>query len=133
MMKNSKALKRYYRQIRSWLPVSIRQKKQIIRDLRSSIDAFLDAHPQADLQEIQAHFGTPSVIAAAYVDNTDTATLLRDLRVRRRIFAAVIAGVLIFLFVATTVITWEIVEYSAELNGGTTTAVEQEKPPFSEP
>lgn len=126
MQKNSKALKRYYRAIRSWLPVSWRQKNQIITDLRGSIGAYLDAHPEADLQEIQTHFGSPTSIAAAYVDNTDTATLLRDLRIRKRVFTIVIATALSILLAVAGALAWEIVEYDADLNGRLTNSIVDE-------
>ena len=117
MQKNSNALKRYYREIRSWLPVSSRQKDKIVGDLSSSIDAYLDTHPEADLQEIQAHFGTPSSIAAAYVDNTDTATLLRDLRIRKRIVTAVVACVLVIILLVLGTLALELTDYSNAVDG----------------
>ena len=117
MMKNSSALKRYYREIRSWLPVSSRQKNKIVGDLSSSIDAYLDTHPEADLQEIQAHFGNPSSIASAYVDNANTADLLRGLRIRKRIVTAVVVGVLVIILLVLGTLAFELTDYSNAVDG----------------
>ena len=123
MMKNSSALKRYYREIRSWLPVSSGQKNKIVGDLSSSIDAYLDTHPEADLQEIQAHFGNPSSIASAYVDNADTVDLLRDLRIRKRTVFAVVVGVLTALFLVISTLALEVTKFHDIVNGGITETI----------
>ena len=123
MKKNNCALRRYYREIRSFLPVSRKQKNKVIADLQGSIDAYLDANPEADMQAIQAHFGTPNSIAAAYVDNADTADLLRDLRVRKKILAAVFAGVLVVVLILTAVVVREVVKYDAEIGGSITESI----------
>ena len=125
MQKDSNALKRYYREIRSWLPVSSRQKDKIVGDLSSSIDAYLDTHPEADLQEIQAHFGNPSSIASAYVDNANTVDLLRGLRIRKRIVTAVVAGVLVIILLVIGTLALELTDHFKTANGSITETVTQ--------
>ena len=85
----NRSLKQYYRQVRRWLPCSRKLKKQILAQIESSISAYLQEHPSADIAEIKARFGEPQQIAAAHVDELDTADLLRDLRVKRKVVGIV--------------------------------------------
>ena len=81
--------RRYLRQVRTWLPCSGTMKRQIMEKIRSSISRFLEEEPSADYDSIVSRFGTPQQIASAYVDEQDTEVLLRKLRIKRRIVAAV--------------------------------------------
>lgn len=101
-------LRRYYRRIRGWLPCSGKMKKQIIREIRSSVEGYLAENPQADFAQIEARFGDPKIIASAYVDDMDTGALLRSLRIRRRIVTMVSCMVLVVLvswgiYIATSI------------------------------
>lgn len=64
-----------------------------MEQLQGSVQDYLDQNPGADTAQVRAHFGAPEAIAAAYVDELGTDTLLRDLRVRRKI-VSIIAGVM---------------------------------------
>lgn len=96
--------RRYLRQVRTWLPCGGTMKRQIMEKIRSSISRFLEEKPSADYDSIVFRFGTPQQIASAYVDEQDTEVLLRKLRIKRRIVAAVCctaaACVVIWLSVA---------------------------------
>lgn len=96
--------RRYLRQVRGWLPCAGKMKRQIMEEIRSSVSHYLEEEPNADYQAIVARFGSPQQIASAYVDEQDTAEILRQLRIKRRIFAAVcctaVACVAIWLSVA---------------------------------
>lgn len=96
--------RRYLRQVRTWLPCGGTMKRQIMEKIRSSISRFLEEEPSADYDSIVFRFGTPQQIASAYVDEQDTEVLLRKLRIKRRIVAAVCctaaACVVIWLSVA---------------------------------
>lgn len=52
-------LKHYYREIKSYLPCSRKEKKRILKEIRGNVDSFLEDHPEADFEAIQTHFGTP--------------------------------------------------------------------------
>ncbi|MBR2888869.1 MAG: hypothetical protein IKC09_01165 [Oscillospiraceae bacterium] len=107
----------YFRQIRGWLPCSRRLKNQILEPLEASVDEFIQKNPDANLAQIQAHFGTPEQIAAACVDEMDPGVLIRDLRVRRRVVAIVSA---VAAFVVATwlgVVGWAIVNELNHVNG----------------
>ena len=97
------ALRRYYRRIKSWLPCSRQQKKEILEKIKSNVSDYLEENPEADFRQVQAWFGAPESIAAAYVDEMDTTALLSGLRIRRKILAMV-AGL-----AALIVISWGMV------------------------
>ncbi len=84
-------VKRYLRQVRSWLPCSRKLKNRIMGQIHSSVSAYAEQTPGADFDRLQIHFGTPQQIASAYVESMGTDTLLRDLRIRRKI-VSIVAG-----------------------------------------
>ncbi|MBR5570396.1 MAG: hypothetical protein IKW10_05830 [Oscillospiraceae bacterium] len=92
-MKINRQLRRYYWQIRRWLPCGHKQKNRYIRELSESINAFLQQESNADFQTVLARFGSPLQIASAYVDEMDTEKLLKRLQLRRRIMTVILVGV----------------------------------------
>ena len=94
---------------------------------------YLDANPEADMQAIQAHFGTPNSIAATYVDNADTADLLRDLRIRKKIVAIVVAGVLLVVLAIVATLSLELRSHFVIVNGSTTESITQNEKPVPIP
>lgn len=93
MSNSNAACKRYCTQVQSWLPCSRKLKRQIMERLTDSINAYLEQEPGTDFEQLQAHFGTPETIAAAYIDEMGTDVLLQDLRIRRKI-VSIVAGVM---------------------------------------
>lgn len=103
------SLNRYYRQIKSWLPCSRKLKNALISRLKESIQAYLDANPEADLDQVQARFGAPETIATAYVEEMGTDKLLRDLRIRRKVVTLVAGTMAVVLSLWLGVVGWAIV------------------------
>lgn len=103
------SLNRYYRQIKSWLPCSRKLKNALIFRLKESIQAYLDANPEADLDQVQARFGAPETIATAYVEEMGTDKLLRDLRIRRKVVTLVAGTMAVVLSLWLGVVGWAIV------------------------
>ena len=118
---NSIKLRGYYSSIRSWLPCPRKLKRIILSDIRENVNAFLEENPSANLDQIKKHFGQPQQIAANYVSDLDMPKLLRDLRLRRRIFTAVITAVTAALIAALLMWGWgirqSIIETHNESNG----------------
>lgn len=94
-------LRRYYRQIKSFLPCSRKDKKRCLQDLKADVDIFLQQDPQADIQTVRDRFGTPRQIAAVFVEEMDTGLLLKRLRIRRRVVAIVMSAALIIAGIYT--------------------------------
>ncbi len=117
MTRNDPALRRYYREVRGWLPGTRKMKREILDQVRSSIEAYLEEEPGADMAGVEARFGSPQAIAAASVEARDTGELLRDLRIKRRI-VSMVAGVLAAaLILWAGVVTWGAIQTYRSLNG----------------
>ncbi len=92
-----RALKHYLRQVKSVLP-SRELKKRLIPQINQSICNYIEAHPDADMTMLQEHFGTPMQIAGSYLYEQETAALLRNLSIRKKILA-IVSGVLAAMIV----------------------------------
>ena len=118
---NSIKLHGYYSSIRSWLPCPRKMKRIILSDIRENVEFYLEENPDATIAQIQNHFGNPQQIAASYVSDLDMTKLLRDLRLRKRIFTAVITAVSAALIAALLLWGWgvrqSIIETRNESNG----------------
>ena len=105
----NRAARRYLREVRSLLPAG-RMKRRITEQITCCVSDFLEQEPDADAAALQARFGPPQAIAAAFIESLGTAELLQRLKLRRRITTAVVAGLLTVLFVWAAFITWSVVK-----------------------
>ena len=101
-----RAARRYYRKVQSWLPGG-KMRRYVMTQIRETVQEFVQEHPDADGAAIQAQLGTPQEIAAAYVENMETAAVLKGLRIRRRVLFAVCATMLAILISWTVLVTVE--------------------------
>lgn len=101
-----RAARRYYRKVRSWLPGG-KMRRYVMTQIRETVQEFVQEHPDADVAAIQAQLGTPQEIAAAYVENMETAAVLKGLGIRRRVLFAVCATMLAILISWTVLVTVE--------------------------
>ena len=99
-----RAARRYYRKVRSWLPGG-KMRRYVMTQIRETVQEFVQEHPEADVAAIQAQLGTPQEIVAAYVENMETAAVLKGLRIRRRVLFAVCATMLAILISWTVLVT----------------------------
>lgn len=115
---NSEALfRRYYRQIRSLLPCSRKEKRRILNEIKTNIAAYREQHPEAEPNAVLTHFGTPLTIAAAYIDQMDTAALLKGLQLRRKILSIVLILAAVILVTWLGTVTWAIINEIYSSNG----------------
>ena len=114
---NKTEITQYCREVRSYLPCSFREKRRIIRQIQDNISLYLQDHPDADMQQIRAHFGTPNQIAAACVEDMETAVLLRSLRTRKKIVTAIAAGVLSIVILSLSYIGFRIDRFMDSIEG----------------
>ena len=99
-----RAARRSCRKVRSWLPGG-KMRRYVMTQIRETVQEFVQEHPDADVAAIQAQLGTPQEIAAAYVENMETAAVLKGLRIRRRVLFAVCATMLAILISWTVLVT----------------------------
>lgn len=106
---------RYVRAVSSWLPCSRKQKRQIKLALRQRLEEYISSGGNA--AALETHFGTPNVIAAAYVDDMDTGELLQALRYRRRIVRIITVGIVAALAIFTAALCVELYDNHLAMNG----------------
>lgn len=115
-LKNRQARK-YCRLVRSFLPCSVKQHRQILGEIKSNLSAYLEENPSASFKEIENRFGTPRQIAVAHVEEMGTEELLKQLRVRKRIFSIICAGVALALLIWASMVTAVYIESQKIDNG----------------
>ena len=86
------ALKEYYRSIQKLLPCSLCQKRKLMKDIRCSVDSFLQEHPDATFETVSAHFGTPQQIAESYIEEMSPQELQQQAKVKKRIVGIIAAA-----------------------------------------
>ena len=97
MKEQAKLIKKYCREIRKWLPCSWKLKKRIISEISDNVAHYLSDIPTATYSDIEQRFGTPKQIATTYINEMDTAELLENLRVKRKITTAIISTCLVLI------------------------------------
>lgn len=120
MKEREKSIKKYYRKIRSLLPCNRKTKAAIMQQISENIEGYLSENPNAGFEEIQTQFGAPETIAAAYVESTGTAEILKSLHVRSRIATAatvVITVALVALLGWSFFLRWAAVEAEKSMSG----------------
>ena len=105
MSSDDSALKRYIRSIGCEIP-SGKMRKRIILQIRDSIFAYIQENPEADVETVRSHFGTPEEIAASYLYAQETPVLLRKMSTNRRILAIVAGVMAVVLVLWIGVIAW---------------------------
>ena len=109
-------LKKYYRQVRRLLPCTRKTKAAIMQQIYDNVEGYLAEHPAADFAQLQAQFGAQESIAAACVESTGTAEILKSLQMRRRIVSILAAVGLAALLVWTAYVIWTAVKVNRVLN-----------------
>lgn len=104
-------LKKYYRAIKREMLCPGDTKARICKDIENDINAYLQENPDADFPAIEAHFGSPRQICAAYVEEMPTPELMKKLKIRKRITVSVCATVLVAAIAAVTI--WAVAVASA--------------------
>ena len=99
MNSNDSALKRYIRSIGCEIP-SGKMWKRIVPQIRDSIFAYIQENPEADVEAVRSHFGTPEEIAASYLYAQETPVLLRKMSINKKVLA-IVAGL-----AATILVIW---------------------------
>lgn len=70
--------------------------------ITARVEEWCQANPACTYPELEAHFGAPQQIAAAYIENVDSGELLRDLHIKRRVVTVVSVALV------TAVLVWAI-------------------------
>ncbi len=117
MDRDNAAVRRYLRQVRSWLPCGGKPKRDIIDRIRANVADYALECPKPDYDAIVARFGTPQQIAATYVDEMETAELLDHLRIRRIIVRIISVTAAIFVAIWLGVVTMAATSHYEQMDG----------------
>lgn len=109
-------VRRYCRTVGRYLPCSPKHKKRILGELQQQIDVFL--LNSADSSEtLEDHFGLPQEVAASYVDDMNTAELLKALHVRKRVVTGIVAGIVMLLLIWIIALSVQVLDYHQAVTG----------------
>ena len=128
MRKRQRQVNRYVRAVGSYLPCAEKHKKQLLTALRSEAEAYCAETRDADLE---ARFGTPQQVAAAYVDAMSTQELLAALR-RRQVLTILIAAVLAALLLWVAALCVSLYDYHQAYYGWSETSIIEEPSPYGQ-
>lgn len=120
MNEREKKLKQYYRKVNALLPCNKKTKAAIMQQIRDNTTAYITENPKVGFDQIEAQFGAPETIAAAYVESTGTAEILKSLYSRRKLSTAVtvvIAVAITALFAWLAFLGWAAVEAEKSMGG----------------
>lgn len=110
-------LMRYLWEVREELPGNRRQKKQILSRVESSVRDFVIKNSGADYNAIVSRFGTPTQIAESNIAEMDTAELLGNLQIHRRIVVIILAAATLLVMVRFGFRLAAYLEYYKKVNG----------------
>lgn len=97
-------LKRYYRAIKRELLCPREIKRKILDELQQNISSYQEETPNADLEAIQKHFGTPRQIANAYLEEMSVPELSKNLRIRKKIIAIILVTLITAISILGTAV-----------------------------
>lgn len=97
--------KRYLRRVTAALRACGVYRKSVAKGIRADLEDYLDEHPDATEQALQAHFGHPEEYVKEFLSGMDSEELARDLSAKRLRgkLAVIIAVVLVVLAVALVI------------------------------
>lgn len=87
-----KELKTYYRDVQKALPCSACQRRKLMQDIRCAVSGYLQEHPEADIETVTAHFGTPQQIAETYLAEMPPQKLQDQLKIKKWIIGIIAAA-----------------------------------------
>lgn len=105
-----KEIKRYVNNISKQIPKNYPNKRTLMNVLRFNLDDFLSEHPESTMDNIIEEFGSPTKIAASFMEELPEADIVATMQKRRKIFTImfVVCFVcfIIFIFILRYVYDW---------------------------
>lgn len=100
---NSKTIQQYCKAVKKELSCPGKIKKDLIIRLTPDLEMFAEENPNASLEDISAHFGSPKEVAESYLASLDEEELKKRINKAKRIWITVIAvcAAILLLFIAT--------------------------------
>ncbi len=104
-MKNEALIKEYVSAVSGAVICNSKKKRRLLAQLRQDAEAFVAENEGATRQELEAFLGSPEVIAASVIVNSESSEIKSNISLRKTVAAAVLAALLIYLiFVAVSLV-----------------------------
>lgn len=98
--------KRYLRRVTAALRACGVYRKSVAKGIRADLEDYLDEHPDATEQALQAHFGHPEEYVKEFLAGMDSEELARDLSAKRLRGKLAVAVAVVLLVLAVGVALW---------------------------
>ena len=87
-------LKQYFKQIKLLLPIYGKEEKVFINDLKKTVDAYVEEHPDCTYADILERFEEPAEVVYNYISSLDQHALCKRISLRKTIKRAIIIVVI---------------------------------------
>lgn len=99
-------LKRYYKQINSYIPKKYPHRQDIISSIHQDISSYVAEHPDISYEDIITHFGTPEEMTLSFAESLSLEDIISTSRKQHRIHIIFISISFVFLCVLTALISY---------------------------
>ena len=117
MRNTNKQVKDYLKQIRSHLPCSRKERKQIMAGISNEVNLYLEQEPDSGTEELWARFGAPEAIAASCVEEMGISEIMKRLQQRKRILGGVLGAIALVFLCWSLWLCSEVIDYSYYVDG----------------
>lgn len=97
-------LKRYDKQINSYIPKDYPHRREIISSIRQDISSYVSEHPDIFYEDIIEHFGTPEEMTLSFAESLSMEDIVLTSRRQRKIHAIFISISIILLGILSALI-----------------------------
>ena len=92
----NKEVKKYIKDINSYLICDCSTRNKFIGDLKSDIDEYIEGNSVTDFDSVYNHFGEPRDIAKGFLENADIKKIKRKMDITRVALIAVIVALVMW-------------------------------------
>ena len=89
-----RALKKYYKEIRSFLIVRTKESQKFMAEFCSSVEDYIEANKIQTVDAVKEHFGTPEEIAKAFLETAQLGYIRKRVRIKNTILIIMLAAFL---------------------------------------
>ena len=76
-------------------------KKDLLQKLREEVETYLEEHPEADRDTLEAEFGSAEELSELWLGSTAAETVKKGLSQKKKILLAVLAGIVVIAIILT--------------------------------
>ncbi len=97
-------LKRYYKQIDSYIPKKYPHRQEIISSIHEDISSYVLEHPDISYEDIIGHFGTPEEMTLSFAESLSLEDIVSNSRRQHKVHVIFISIAILFLCILTALI-----------------------------